>query len=157
MDRDFDRVIRNCAEMKRRNQNGTWLGPSMIQAYSTLHKLGIAHSVEAWYDDDLAGGFYGVLIGRIFFGESMFTERSESSKSAFVKFVQAFRDCGGKLIDSQVYTDNISRFGARNISREAFLHLERQLLFEPLKKNLNEQFESFANSSGERKNIACNR
>ncbi|MCI1207971.1 MAG: leucyl/phenylalanyl-tRNA--protein transferase [Treponema sp.] len=157
MDRDFESVIRGCAEMKRRNQQGTWLSPTMINAYCSLHALGIAHSVEAWYDDDLAGGFYGVLIGRVFFGESMFTKRSDSSKSAFVRFVQIFMECGGRLVDSQVYTDNIARFGARNISRNAFLYLEQELLFTPLEEDLNKAFAFRANPAADNGNIACGR
>jgi len=129
VDRDFSAVIRGCAEAKRKGQDGTWIGSGMIEAYSTLHERGIAHSVEAWQNGVLAGGFYGVLIGRVFFGESMFTVQSNAAKECFVRFARAFAACGGQLIDCQVYTDNMARYGARNISREAFLHMESELLF----------------------------
>lgn len=145
MDNAFEEVIINCAKIYRPDQKGTWIGSEMIKAYCELFSLGFAHSVEVWNDNRLVGGFYGVLIGQVFFGESMFTLEDNSAKSAFVHFVQAFRECGGKLIDSQVYTDNIARFGGKNISRTAFLRMEQDFLFQELKKPLNETFCSLAN------------
>ena len=140
MDKAFPDVMRGCASMERKGQNGTWIGTKMIEVYCELARRGIARSVEAWHDGKLAGGFYGVLIGRVFCGESMFTIESDSAKSAFVLFARAFAACGGKLIDSQVYTDNIARYGAKNISRQAFLRLESELLYTPLTGNLQKQF-----------------
>ncbi len=140
IDEDFEGVIKGCARMSRKGQNGTWIGDMMINAYMDFHEEGYAHSVEAWHDGKLAGGLYGVLIGSVFCGESMFTVESNSAKSAFVKFARVFADCGGKLIDSQVYTDNIARYGARNISRDAFLRLEQEYLFKPLEKDLISEF-----------------
>ena len=140
MDVVFDEVVSHCASGARPGQKGTWIGPRMRKVYGELHRAGLAHSIEVWHEGVLVGGFYGVLIGCIFYGESMFSLMSETAKSAFVLFVQAFTECGGKLIDSQVYTANLARFGARNISRNAFLRLEKSLLYTPLSRNLNTVF-----------------
>jgi len=137
MDKAFDKVISFCADAKRIGQQGTWIRPDMIEGYCNLHKAGYAHSVEAYLDGKLAGGFYGVLIGSIFFGESMFTHIENASKAAFCTFVKAFRKAGGKLIDSQIYTNHIARFGGRNISRAAFLRYEKDYLCEPLLGDVN--------------------
>src|SRR5574344_2693956 len=128
MDTAFTDVMTACSEMDRPGQNGTWIGKKMIEVYSELASRGIAHSVEAWHDGKLAGGLYGVLIGNVFCGESMFTIENNSSKSAFILFARAFKKAGGALIDSQVYTANMARYGARNISRDAFLRMESELL-----------------------------
>ncbi|MBQ9494077.1 MAG: leucyl/phenylalanyl-tRNA--protein transferase [Treponema sp.] len=128
MDKAFVNVITLCANVKRRDQNGTWICSDMIDVYCELFERGIAHSVEAWLGNELAGGFYGVLIGKVFCGESMFTLLPNAGKSAFILFMRAFETCGGKLVDSQVYTENIARYGARNISRAAFLRMESELL-----------------------------
>lgn len=146
MDRCFTRVMEECRNMKRPGQDGTWIGDKILNAYTEFHKAGYAHSVEAWYQGELAGGFYGVLIGSVFCGESMFTKRAESSKSAFVLFARAFASCGGRLIDSQVYTDNIARYGASNISRDAFLRLESEYLYQELSGDLKKCFEASANA-----------
>ena len=140
MDSDFAAVIRGCRKMNRDGQSGTWIGDKMESAYIRFFEAGFAHSVEAWHGNTLAGGFYGVLIGSVFFGESMFTIEPESSKSAFVLFAKAFGECGGKIIDSQVYTDNIARFGAKNIMRDEFLFLEKPCLSLPLFNNLSDVF-----------------
>lgn len=147
MDKAFEQVMRECRKMKRPDQDGTWIGEKMIEAYTQFHKEGFAHSFEVWHDDRLVGGFYGVLIGRIFCGESMFTIEPDSSKSAFVLFAEAFKQCGGKLIDCQCYTDNMARYGAVEISREDFLNLEKILLFSPLEENLNVKFDSICKSA----------
>lgn len=126
MDKCFDEVIKQCGLMKRKDQNGTWIGPKMLKAYHQLHKLGYAHSFEVWHEDKLVGGFYGELFGALFCGESMFTIESESSSSAFVLFAQKFKECGGKMIDCQAYTDNMARYGAKEISREEYLRKAKQ-------------------------------
>lgn len=144
MDRAFTRVMEECRDVSREGQKGSWIGPKMIKAYTDFHKRGFAHSVEAWQDGELVGGLYGVLIGSVFFGESMFTKKDNSSKAAFAIFARTFLECGGKMIDSQVYTDNIARYGAANISRTAFLHLEKELLYKPLEKDLIRQFDENA-------------
>ena len=141
MDKAFEQVIRECRNMNRKDQNGTWIGEKMIKAYTDLHKEGLAHSFEAWHNGKLVGGFYGVLIGSIFCGESMFTIEPNSSKSAFALFAKTFAECGGKIIDCQCYTDNMARYNAEEIPREDFLQLERVLLFNPLQEDLKEKFE----------------
>lgn len=123
MDKAFKQVINNCAGITRKNQDGTWITPEMKEAYCELHRLGYAHSVEAWNKDVLAGGLYGVLLGNIFIGESMFSLESNASHFAFVRFAEFFFKSGGRLIDSQVYTENICAFGGKNISRQAYLRL----------------------------------
>ena len=142
MDKCFRKVMLKCAEMNREDQKGTWIGPMMIDAYTKFHKAGYAHSFEVWDQGKLIGGFYGVLIGSIFFGESMFTEKPNSSKSAFAYFMKAFIECSGILVDSQSYTENIARYGAKNISREAFLRIEQDALYTPLKKDLKTIFQN---------------
>jgi len=122
VDTCFERVIAFCSGVSRDGQVGSWITDDMIEAYTILHRLGIAHSVEAWQDGDLVGGFYGVLMGTVFFGESMFTRVSDASKAAFAAFGHHFFTVmGGSFIDSQVYTDHIARFGGLNISRSAYL------------------------------------
>lgn len=132
---NFSDVIKNCGSIKRKDQNGTWITQEMIDAYCQLHELGYAHSFETWQEDNLVGGFYGVLIGSVFFGESMFSFVPEASKAAFAIFGQNFFKQGGKLIDSQVYTDHIARFGGKNISRDSFLRYEQEYLKLPLQQN----------------------
>ncbi len=141
MNKAFSDVITQCAKAKREGQDGTWILDEVIDGYVELHRLGFAHSFEAWKLDQngkptLAGGFYGVLLGQVFCGESMFSIFPDASKCAFVDFVQKFILCGGKLIDSQVYTDHLARFGAKNISRDAFLRLEKEFLFQNLEKEI---------------------
>lgn len=125
----FDSVITHCARIKRPGQNHTWIIDDMIEAYTEFHRLGYAHSFETWQNGKLVGGFYGVLIGRVFFGESMFATKPEASKAVFAAFANHFFESGGKLIDSQIYTDHIARFGGKNISRTAFLRMEKEFLF----------------------------
>ena len=130
-DAAFDDVITSCANAVRPGQVGTWLTGDLIAACTELHSEGFMHSVEAWSGEKLAGGFYGMQLGRAFFGESMFFNASGASKVAFAVFAQRFfGEMGGALIDSQVYTDHIARFGAKNISRQAYLRLLRSALFE---------------------------
>jgi leucyl/phenylalanyl-tRNA--protein transferase len=141
----FERVIRECAAAKRAGQDGTWIGEKIIESYTALHEVGFAHSVEAWSDGELAGGFYGVHLGGVFCGESMFTIKPNASKCAFVQFVRAFEKIGGKMIDSQVYTDNIARYGAKNISRTAFLRYEKDFFSAPLSADLGKTFVELSN------------
>ncbi len=120
-DTAFDRVIRRCAEKPRPGQDGTWLVPEMIDAYVLLHRHGVAHSIEAWEGDTLAGGLYGVSLGAAFFGESMFADRPDASKVAFATLVQWLRGWRFDLVDCQVTTEHLLRFGAREIPRREFL------------------------------------
>jgi leucyl/phenylalanyl-tRNA--protein transferase len=122
-DKAFEEVIRGCAEVERKGSYGTWLTDEMIEAYIALHCLGFAHSVESWYEDELAGGLYGVALGAVFFGESMFTKKSNASKVAFVKTVQKLKDWGFVIIDCQIVTRHLFSLGARTIRRSLFLEI----------------------------------
>jgi len=119
VDAAFGDVIAACAEP--RGDGGTWITPDMSAAYRRLHAAGHAHSIEAWQDDLLVGGLYGVGIGAVFFGESMFTRVPDASKAAFVTLVRAFVDWGIGLIDCQMSTEHLARFGAREIPRAEFM------------------------------------
>lgn len=119
-DTAFAEVIAGCAATPRRRENGTWITPEMQQAYIRLHELGFAHSIECWQDGQLAGGLYGVCLDRIFFGESMFTRISNASKVALATLVRQAVRQGIALIDCQMTTDHLLRFGARELSRAAF-------------------------------------
>jgi leucyl/phenylalanyl-tRNA--protein transferase len=121
LDTAFGEVLRGCAESPRPGQNGTWLIPDMISAYQRMHDLGFAHSAEAWRDGQLVGGLYGVSLGGCFYGESMFARAHDASKIAFVALVRQLAAWQMPLIDCQVHTDHLERFGAREISRDAFL------------------------------------
>ena len=127
VDACFDRVIRACADAPRPGQNGTWLVPDMVAAYERLHRLGHAHSVEVWQDGELAGGLYGVLVGRAFFGESMFHRRSDASKAAVVHLAAWLRERGVAMVDCQQTTPHMLRLGAEEIPRSAFVARLRRL------------------------------
>jgi leucyl/phenylalanyl-tRNA--protein transferase len=120
-DTAFAEVIRRCAAKDRPGQDGTWITAEMIAAYEELHRLGYAHSFEAWEGDALAGGLYGVSLGAAFFGESMFADRPDASKVAFVRGVRWLAACGVDLVDCQVRTEHLVRFGARDVPRREFL------------------------------------
>jgi len=120
-DTAFDRVIRRCAEQERPGQDGTWITAEMVEAYERLHALGHAHSIEAWDEEGLAGGFYGVSLGAAFFGESMFADRPDASKVAFATLVEWLGRGGFDLVDAQVDTEHLRRFGAREVPRAEFL------------------------------------
>ena len=122
-DTAFGEVLRACAEAPRPGQDGTWITDEMDRAYLVLHRLGHAHSVEAWKDGALVGGLYGVALGRVFFGESMFATAPDASKAAFATVATALFDAGCLLIDCQVETEHLARFGAADISRRRFLQL----------------------------------
>ena len=116
----FARVLRECAA-PRDGESGTWLIPSMQTAYMTLHRLGLAHSIEVWSDDVLAGGLYGVSLGRIFFGESMFSRQRDGSKIALAYLTAQLDRWDFPLIDCQLATDHLRSLGAQSISRDAFV------------------------------------
>ena len=119
-DTAFERVLRGCAG-PRRGAPGTWLGAVMQKAYVALHRAGYAHSFETWRGDDLVGGLYGVAIGRMFYGESMFSTATDASKVAFVSLVKELAVKGFPLIDCQMKTPLLASFGGREIPRAAFL------------------------------------
>jgi leucyl/phenylalanyl-tRNA--protein transferase len=125
-DTNFTRVMIECANAYRADQDGTWIGPEMIEAYSKLHSQGIAHSFEAYYENELVGGGYGVVIGDIFCGESMFTLKNDASKVAFIALVQRLKNNGFRYIDSQIHTEHLERFGAKNITRIEYLKLVQE-------------------------------
>lgn len=118
-DADFRAVMQGCAA-PRPGQAGTWITDTMIDAYCDLHEAGWAHSVETWIDGELAGGLYGVAIGRMFFGESMFSRRTDASKIALVHLVRRLETAGTEMIDCQMRTDHLASFGAREIPRREF-------------------------------------
>jgi leucyl/phenylalanyl-tRNA--protein transferase len=120
-DKAFERVIKDCAGVRLENREGTWIVDDMVNAYCGLHESGYAHSIEAWEGDQLAGGLYGVSLGRSFFGESMFTRVSNASKVAFVTLVKYLHGLGFTMIDCQITTGHLTRFGAREISRARYL------------------------------------
>ncbi len=126
MDTAFGAVLRGCRNTPRPGQNGTWITSDMEAAYLKLHRLGFAHSVEAWQDGELVGGLYGVSLGHMFSGESMFAKASDASKVAFVWLVHQLRVWGYGIVDCQVETEHLASFGARHVSREEYLeHLRR--------------------------------
>ena len=122
-DENFDRVIRGCGQVNRPNQKGTWITNDIIEGYTELHRLGWAHSVEAWQDGELAGGCYGVMMGKGFFGESMFSKKTNASKAAFLSFAQMLFDHGIAFIDCQVPTDHLISLGGEVMARNDFLEL----------------------------------
>ncbi len=122
LDQHFPEVIRNCAA-SRNGVEGTWITNSMENAYNELYRRGHAHSVEVWQDNDLVGGLYGVAIGKVFFGESMFSQVSNASKVGFVHFVRQLQHWGFRLIDCQIESEHLSRFGANRLPRTEFNRL----------------------------------
>jgi leucyl/phenylalanyl-tRNA--protein transferase len=130
LDRAFREVMAGCAA-PRDGQDGTWITPDVLTAYSTLARLGYAHSVETWAGDELVGGLYGVVIGRMFFGESMFARRTDASKVALVHLVRQLRDWGFELIDCQMSTSHLASLGAREIPRPEFNDRISRLVRQP--------------------------
>lgn len=123
--KDFRSVISNCQTIKREGQNGTWITDDMIEAYCKLHELGHAQSVEVWQNDQLVGGLYGVDLGHIFCGESMFAKVSNASKVAFIKLVEYLKTNNYLLLDCQVYNEHLESLGAFEVDRESFMKVLR--------------------------------
>lgn len=130
-DTAFRRVITACAGAARPGQDGTWIVGEIVEAYCRLHELGYAHSVETWIDGELAGGLYGVAIGRMFYGESMFHRVSDASKIAFVHLVERLQRDGFGMIDCQMKTAHLERFGAVEIPRAEFAGRLARLVAQP--------------------------
>lgn len=128
INRAFDKVIQNCKTIYRKEQEGTWISPEVQDAYTQLHKLGHAHSAEAWLDGELVGGLYGIKMGKVFFGESMFSKVSNASKFAFIKYVHQLQRENIALIDCQVYTAHLESLGAKMIERNKFMDLLQEHL-----------------------------
>lgn len=130
MDKAFLKVIQSCADIRLNKKQPTWIVPEMIKAYCQLHESGYAHSVEAWYQGKLAGGLYGLALGKCFSGESMFTRVTDASKTAFVYLVTFLKSLGFQMIDCQVKTSHLMSFGAREVPRKIYLQqLEKTLDF----------------------------
>ena len=128
MDLAFNEVINQCAKVRLQKNQGTWIIEDIIEAYCKLHESGFAHSVEVWCQDELAGGLYGVSLGKCFFGESMFTRISNASNIALVKLLEYLEKLSFDMVDCQVATEHLIRFGAREIPRTLFLkQLEKSL------------------------------
>lgn len=121
LDTAFSEVITACAAVPRPDQDGTWITPPLQRAYEDLHELGYAHSVEAWREGELVGGLYGVSLGAAFFGESMFARAPDASKIAFVSLVEQLERWDMPLVDCQVHTEHLERFGAEEWPRARFL------------------------------------
>ena len=119
----FDKVIAGCKTITRKEQEGTWIQQEVIEAYAKLHQLGFAISAEAWQQGELVGGLYGVLLGNIFFGESMFSKKSNASKFAFINLVKHLQKQNVKLIDCQIHTTHLESLGARMIDRKLFTEI----------------------------------
>jgi leucyl/phenylalanyl-tRNA--protein transferase len=126
IDEDFESVIQYCAKTPRKDQNGTWITDEMQQAYIKLHQADIAHSVECWLDNQLVGGLYGLGLGNVFFGESMFSHKNNASKVAFAYLVDELQKSNYALIDCQVTSEHLLSLGAEEIPRKRFLELIRQ-------------------------------
>ena len=133
-DNAFEEVIKSCKTAPRPGQTGTWITAEMQEAYIALHKLGFAHSVETWQNEELVGGLYGVSLGRAFFGESMFFKSRDASKVALVNLASFLQKHNFKFIDSQVETDHLKSMGAISISRPEFLELLKEAILLPTKR-----------------------
>jgi leucyl/phenylalanyl-tRNA--protein transferase len=133
-DRAFEKVIRACASVPREGQSGTWITEEMQEAYINLHGLGYAHSVETWFEEQLAGGLYGISLGKAFFGESMFHRRTDASKIALAALVEKLKGWDFHFIDAQMTTDHMIRLGAKEIPRRLFLKRLHAALRYPTKR-----------------------
>ena len=120
-DSNFEEVMHKCSTAQRNNQNGTWISKDIIEAYTTLNGMGIAHSIESYQDDVLVGGLYGVVVGKVFCGESMFASVSDASKSAYAVLIRHLKEWGYDFIDCQVPTNHLKSLGAKEVEREYFL------------------------------------
>lgn len=131
LDTAFADVIRACRQKQRPGQRGTWITDDMETAYNALHQMGYAHSAEAWQDGELVGGLYGVGLGGLFSGESMFTHASDASKVAFVWLTRQLDQWGTEIIDCQIQTDHLERFGAQDLPRQNYLELLQTIIHAP--------------------------
>jgi leucyl/phenylalanyl-tRNA--protein transferase len=121
IDTAFAQVIRSCKELQRKGQDGTWITDELENSVNKLHQLGFAHCAEAWMGDELVGGLYGIRMGRLFFGESMFSKVSNASKFAFIQYVRQLKKENVYLVDCQVYTEHLESLGAEMIGRVEFM------------------------------------
>jgi leucyl/phenylalanyl-tRNA---protein transferase len=123
MDNQFREIIDSCGEIPRKHEAGTWITPEMKDAYTHLHKLGWGHSLEVWMDNELIGGLYGLSIGSVFFGESMFSKKTDASKAAFIILAETLGNLDFTMIDCQLYTPHLESLGAEKIGRDEYLRL----------------------------------
>ena len=123
---DFEAVIKNCQQVNRAGQQGTWITNDMIEAYCKLHQEGHAMSIEVWQDDNLVGGLYGIDLGSVFCGESMFSKVSNASKVAFIKLIEYLKENNYRLLDCQVHNDHLEKLGAFEITRDAFMKILKE-------------------------------
>ncbi|RXJ56303.1 leucyl/phenylalanyl-tRNA--protein transferase [Candidatus Marinarcus aquaticus] len=130
-DRNFTQTMIECSKVPRPGQTGTWILPEVIQAYSELHRMGYAHSFESYYKEELVGGGYGIAIGNMFCGESMFAKQTDASKVALYHLVEHLKKQGFAFIDCQIPTPHLSSLGAKKISRDSFLERVKQALENP--------------------------
>ena len=130
MDTHFEEVMLSCRNIKRKNQDDTWITQELINVFLDLHLKGYAHSIEVWENDELVGGLYGLALGKVFYGESMFSKKSNASKFAFIKLVQWLKKHEFKVIDCQQETEHLKQFGAELISKSQFYTLLKQNVFE---------------------------
>lgn len=128
IDTAFEKVITNCAQTSRKGEKGTWITREMKNAYIQLHKAGFAHSAEAWIDGKLVGGLYGVAMGKVYFGESMFHHVTNASKVAFFHLVEKLSSWNFKIIDAQVYTNHLESLGGELIPRRQYMHVLEEAL-----------------------------
>ena len=133
IDTCFEEVISSCAKVKRRGQETTWIGDDIKEAFMHLHGLGYAHSLEVWDDEKLVGGLYGIALGKIFFGESMFSLATNASKFGLISLCQVLQTKGFHLIDCQQVTSHLMSMGAEEMKKEEFLKYLRQNMIEPNK------------------------
>ena len=127
IDTAFSQVIRSCKELQRKDQDGTWITDELENSLNELHRMGFAHSAETWLNDTLVGGLYGIRMGNLFFGESMFSKENNASKYAFIQYVQHLQEQGVYLVDCQVYTAHLESLGARMIPRTEFMKSVRNI------------------------------
>ena len=128
VNRSFSEVIHHCKETKREGQDGTWINNEVESAYISLHNMGFVHCAETWKDGQLVGGLYGLRLGKVFFGESMFSKETNASKFAFIKYVEQLKSEGVVLIDCQIYTAHLESLGAKMIMRQQFIQLLQHII-----------------------------
>jgi leucyl/phenylalanyl-tRNA--protein transferase len=144
LDSAFTQVVQRCAATPRAGQDGTWIQPEIVAAYTALHELGFAHSVESWQDGELVGGLYGIHLGQMFFGESMFAHRTDASKVALARLVDVLTGMGVELIDCQQATRHLASLGARPIPRQRFAEALTGLIKFPVQPTSWAQCEGYA-------------
>jgi leucyl/phenylalanyl-tRNA--protein transferase len=120
-DTQFEEVMKKCATTPRQGQDGTWINKEIIESYTVLHGMGKAHSVESYFEGELVGGLYGIVVGGVFCGESMFAHKSDASKAAFAVLIQHLKEWGYCFVDCQVPTEHLKSLGAKEVAREYFL------------------------------------